>query len=100
VYRAQASRLLLKGISKGLKSQYSAVGAAATASLNAATFEIRKTIERHDLEKNFELPPDSGTREFDISKLLAKMERRKSSVERYINAYRQYCWPVDSLDDL
>jgi len=24
----------------------------------------------------------------------------KANIERFVSAYRQYCWPVDSLDDL
>ena len=27
-------------------------------------------------------------------------ERRSGEIERYVDAYRRYCWPVDSLDDL
>ncbi len=59
-----------------------------------------KTAERSDLEMNFELPPDSSTRELDLSRLTDKIRRRRSDVEGYIKAYRQYCWPVHSLNDL
>ena len=83
-----------------IKSQYAAVGAAATASLGAATDTLEKTLGRTDLEMGFELPPKSGNREFDLPKLLGKIESRKRSVERYIKAYGQYCWPVHSVTDL
>ena len=29
-----------------------------------------------------------------------RFAERKLSIERFVAAYRQYCWPVDSLDDL
>jgi protein phosphatase len=31
---------------------------------------------------------------------LARMEGRAEMVDDYVNAYRRYCWPVTSLDDL
>jgi protein phosphatase len=83
-----------------LKSQYAAVGAAATASLTSAIQALEKTSLRPDLETGFELPPESGAYEFDINALLHKFESRKSAIDLYIKAYRQYCWPVNSIRDL
>jgi protein phosphatase len=83
-----------------LKSQYAAVGAAATASLSDAIKALSAAASRSDLEKGFELPPESGAREFNIESVRNKFEARKNSIENYIKAYRQYCWPVNSLDDL
>lgn len=83
-----------------LKSQYAAVGAAATASLTAAIQFLKKTSARPDLETGFELPPESGAHEFDINNLLQKFENRKDTIDLYIKAYRQYCWPVRSISDL
>lgn len=83
-----------------LKSQYSAVGTAAAVSLSAVIEELRRVTSRTDLEKDFELPPESGAREFDPQRLLTKMASRKDSVQRYIGSYRQYCWPVEKLTDL
>ena len=83
-----------------LKSQYASVGAAATASLTDAIKALSITVARADLEKGFELPPESGAREFDIEQVFKKFEARKNSIGKYIKAYQQYCWPVNSLDDL
>ena len=83
-----------------LKSQYSAVGAAATVSLSSTIDVLKQTMQRTDLETGFELPPESGAREFNVEKLLKKMEARKDSVQKYIESYRQYCWPVEALTDL
>ena len=78
----------------------SAVGAAATASFNHVLQEIERTCARTDLETGFELPRESGAREFDISKLRDEMRMRKKLIECYIESYRQYCWSVNSLTDL
>jgi protein phosphatase len=83
-----------------LKSQYAAVGSAATAALSAALKEVKVTAARTNLDTGFKVPPLSSTQEFDIGKLLPKMKNRLIAVERYIESYRQYCWPVSSLADL
>ncbi|MFZ2655458.1 MAG: polynucleotide kinase-phosphatase [Victivallales bacterium] len=83
-----------------LKGQYAAVGAAATAALPEAILTLDAVISRTDIEKGFTMPPDSSTHEFDPGILLDKFNRRKKHIEQYIAAYRQYCWPVKSLDDL
>jgi protein phosphatase len=83
-----------------LKSQYAAVGAAATASLSAAIKALSAASSRSDLEKRFEMPPESSVREFNIESVQNKFEARSHSIEKYIKAYQQYCWPVNSLDDL
>ena len=36
----------------------------------------------------------------EIGPLMEKYSRRQTQVAQYIDAYRQYCWPVNSLDDL
>jgi protein phosphatase len=82
-----------------LKTQYAAVAAAAVASLSAAINNLETTKARADLEKGFELPPQSGAREFDIDSVLRKYKGRSGSIEQYITAYRKYCWVVDSVDD-
>ena len=67
-----------------LRQQYAAVGAAARASLRSviAALEQAKT--------NVE----------DVDALLTRHRERASAVEKYVDAYRRYCWPVRSLDDL
>jgi len=36
----------------------------------------------------------------DIGSLLATYRQREALSARYVEAYRQYCWPVASIDDL
>ena len=33
-------------------------------------------------------------------RLLDRYRERANAVEKYVDAYRRYCWPVRSLDDL
>jgi protein phosphatase len=65
-----------------LRQQYAAVGAAARASLA----DVVSALER--------------TKAADVEALLARHRERASAVEKYVDAYRRYCWPVRSLDDL
>ncbi|MBI5591831.1 MAG: polynucleotide kinase-phosphatase [Deltaproteobacteria bacterium] len=83
-----------------LKTQYAAVGAAATASLSAAIENLRMAGSRIDLDIGFKPSAEGTAREFKIDDLLKKCEARKDTVESYITAYQQYCWPVNSLKDL
>ncbi|HEX8696099.1 MAG TPA: polynucleotide kinase-phosphatase [Longimicrobium sp.] len=67
-----------------IRGQYAAVGAAARGALSEATAALRAAAE-------------SGV---DVGPLLARYTDRERLVERYAAAYRRYCWPVASLDDL
>ena len=67
-----------------LRTQYAPVGSAARVGLAAAEEALRRTSERVG----------------DAEPLLARIEERRSCADRYIDAYRRYCWPVRSLDDL
>jgi protein phosphatase len=67
-----------------LKDQYAAVGSAATASISHAVGLMQQA-------------QGNGA---DITPLLEKYQTRQTQVGQYIDAYRQYCWDVTSLDDL
>lgn len=72
-----------------LRSQYAAVGAAGTASLPNAIGVLEQAVERIQGEK--------------LANAIATLNRftsRQQSVEKFVAAYRQYCWNVTSLDDL
>ena len=72
-----------------LRSQYAAVGAAGKASLPQAIAAL--DVASHRL---------NGVSEQRIAEVQARFLDRKESVEQFIAAYRHYCWPVESLDDL
>ena len=68
-----------------VKSQYAAVAAAATAALPQAEVVLTQAAARH-------LP--------GAAELLARTSARRQAATAYAEAYRRYCWPVESLDDL
>ncbi|MFD1468666.1 polynucleotide kinase-phosphatase [Hymenobacter caeli] len=68
-----------------VKTQYAAVAAAATAALPQAEAVLA----------------DAAARGLDGAEaLLARTTARRQAATHYADAYRRYCWPVHSLDDL
>ncbi len=67
-----------------LKQQYAAVGASARATL---------TDELAALEQ-------AAASGLDVGELLAKTVTRQKMIDDYVAAYRHYCWPVNSVNDL
>lgn len=67
-----------------LKRQYAAVGTAARATLADEVASIQQ----------------ASTHGLDVSDLLSQTKIRSRMVNDYVDAYRRYCWPVNSLGDL
>ncbi|UOQ74923.1 polynucleotide kinase-phosphatase [Hymenobacter cellulosilyticus] len=68
-----------------IKNQYAAVAAAATAALPEAAAVLTQ----------------AATRGLDgVEALLARTTARQTAAQHYAEAYRRYCWPVESLTDL
>lgn len=67
-----------------LRSQYAAVGAAATTTLAAEQSLLQATAARG----------------VDVAALLSATEDRIGMVDGFVEAYRRYCWSVTTLDDL
>jgi protein phosphatase len=67
-----------------LRHQYAPAGAAAKAGLLQAVAALKLTAKR--------LP--------DAAPLVDWYEQRMGMAEAYVDAYRRYCWPVNSLLDL
>jgi polynucleotide kinase-phosphatase len=72
-----------------LKTQYAAVGAAGSASLPRAVAALERAARRLDGEESEKLALVGGA-----------YRLREQNVERFVAAYRHYCWPVESLTDL
>jgi protein phosphatase len=64
-----------------LKEQYAAVGAAAQMALRETVATLQQT------------------RIADVSSLLATYQSRAETANRFVEAYRRYCWPVNTLED-
>ncbi len=67
-----------------IRQQYAAVGAAAAGALALVVQTLDQTLAR-------------GA---DVSALAERFRHREALAGRYIDAYRRYCWPVNSLADL
>jgi protein phosphatase len=67
-----------------VKSQYAAVGAAAGAGLDDAVQALAAASERVE----------------EARSLLDRYQARHARATAYVDAYRRYCWPVESLADL
>jgi protein phosphatase len=67
-----------------IRDQYAAVGAAAAASLPDAVQVLGQT----------------DARGIPTAELVARYRTRAELAERYVAAYRRYCWPVASIADL
>lgn len=67
-----------------LREQYAPVGAAATGMLNAAVDLLRR----------------AEARGLDVTDLRERTRTREAMAADYVAAYRRYCWPVNSVDDL
>jgi len=82
-----------------LKTQYAAVGAAATASLAEAIPMLEKTVQRTGHADTLQNNGKQPSRNADVQTLLNKFRQRQQSIDKYIKAYQQYCWPIQSMDD-
>jgi protein phosphatase len=67
-----------------IRWQYAAVGSAAGAALSEAGVALAQASQRG----------------LDITPLQERYSERASMLTNYVEAYRRYCWPVDSIDDL
>lgn len=69
-----------------LRDQYAAVGSASRSALSAVVPLVRQFAARRG--------------DNEVNGLVEHYEGRLAAVEKYTEAYRQYCWTVQSLDDL
>ncbi len=67
-----------------LKDQYASVGASAKNALKEVESALQKTIDRGIT---------------GAQKSLDKFSYKKKAISKYIDAYRNYCWEVNSVDD-
>jgi protein phosphatase len=67
-----------------LRGQYAPAGAAAIAALDAETAIASR----------------AAARGVDVGDLVEHSRRRSVMARQFVDAYRRYCWPVSSVDDL
>lgn len=66
-----------------LRQQYAAVGSVSRAALAEAVATLEQGAGREGVDE-----------------LLGRFRARAAAVSQYVEAYRRYCWPVASVDDL
>jgi len=67
-----------------LRKQYAAVGSAAGAALSEAVESLKRVPEQNK----------------DAGLLVERYEKRLDATQLYVEAYRRYCWQVNSVSDL
>ncbi|MBQ7623854.1 MAG: polynucleotide kinase-phosphatase [Clostridia bacterium] len=81
-----------------LEKQYAPVGRAGKQGLNAAVSALRKACKRPNTP--FEVGENTSGQNADPKALLKRFAEKKKAIDGYIDAYREYCWKVNSPDDL
>ncbi|HEY2785755.1 MAG TPA: polynucleotide kinase-phosphatase [Fimbriiglobus sp.] len=72
-----------------LKSQYAAVGSAGRAALPRAVASLASAAVRL-----------GGDEKAKLDRVAGRVGQREAGIEKFVDAYRHYCWPVNSLTDL
>ncbi len=81
-----------------LEKQYAPTGIAGVQGLSAAVDALKSAAERE--YSAFEIGVSVSGQNLDLNSLLSKTESRKQAMEKYIDAYRVYCWPTNGLSGI
>lgn len=81
-----------------LSRQYAPVGRAGRESIAAAISVLEETCKRPN--RPFEVDALTSGQNADPLELLERFKEKQQSIGGYIDAYREYCWKVSSVDDL
>lgn len=80
-----------------LEQQYAPTGRAGYSGLAAAVNALKNAAEYTN--KSHEVDGTVSGQNLDFQKVLHKFTERSVLLDKYISAYRQYCWDVDSIED-
>ena len=81
-----------------IRTQYAATGNAGKGSLDAAVEALEKACARRNL--SFDVGASASGQNADPGELLARFKAKQEDIRKYIDAYREYCWNVQTVDDL
>ena len=81
-----------------LKQQYAPVGNAGKNSLSEAVGLLEKACQRENLNTG-EVSTFTSGQNVNLSEILDVYREKKTSLEKYTDSYRRYCWTVKSVDD-
>ena len=80
-----------------IRSQYAPTGNAGMNSLTEAVETLKRACERKNIA--FDVSEITSGQNVDPQSILARYQAKREDMERYIRAYREYCWTVKSADD-
>lgn len=81
-----------------LRRQYAPVGRAGRNGLKAVVEALEKTCKRQNV--SFEVSEMTSGQNVDPGELLVRYREREDALAKYVDAYREYCWKVENVDDL
>jgi protein phosphatase len=81
-----------------LQKQYAPVGRAGRIAIQSAIDALEQVCKRKNLA--YEVPKNTSGQNVDMAQVLKAFKERQACVEGYIDAYREYCWPVSGVEDL
>ena len=80
-----------------IRSQYAPTGNAGAGSLSAAVKALEKACQRQN--NAFEIDKITSGQNVDLQEVLKAYRTKQNDIEKYIKAYREYCWTVKNTDD-
>lgn len=81
-----------------LEKQYAPVGRSGRDGLLAAVEALEQVCRRPNHRS--QVTAETSGQNVDPQELLARYREKKEALEKYTKAYREYCWRVDSVEDL
>jgi protein phosphatase len=81
-----------------LQKQYAPVGRAGKTALQNAVTALEQVCKRKNLA--YEVRENTSGQNVEMARVLEAFKERQTCVDRYVDAYREYCWPVSGVDDL
>lgn len=81
-----------------LSRQYAPVGRAGKEGLSAAVSVLALATQRKNIA--FEVDATTSGQNANLADLLTRYKGKYDSIVKYVDAYREYCWPVHSVEDL
>lgn len=80
-----------------IKTQYAPVGNAGKNSLDTAVKLLEKACSLTSVSP--EVSALTSGQNTNLKEVLEKLRFRKDAIEKYVSAYREYCWTVNNIDD-
>lgn len=88
-WSAKAQKLLVE--------QYAPTGRSGRNGLQNAVTALEQAVQQQI--RWFSVEENTSGQNVDLGAVLERYRERQESLEQYTEAYRQYCWPVESIED-